>query len=66
MGNGWTLFISNEFPEAYDYSGIGLSVTDYDADKPPKESVLPEKLSGLSAQQRKEVYAVVDALLKAF
>ena len=31
-----------------------------------KESVFAEKLSGLSAQQRKEVYAVVDALLKAF
>lgn len=31
-----------------------------------KESLLSEKLSGLSAQQRKEVYAVVEALLEAF
>ena len=31
-----------------------------------KESLLSEKLSGLSAQQRKEVCAVVDALLKTF
>lgn len=31
-----------------------------------KESLLSEKLGGLSAQQRKEVYAVVEALLEAF
>lgn len=31
-----------------------------------KESVFVEKLSGLSAQQRKEVYAVVDALIQIF
>ena len=31
-----------------------------------KESLLSEKLRGLSPQQRKEVYAVVDALLQTF
>lgn len=40
LGNGWTLLSSNEFPEGYDYSEIGLSVTDYDA-KPTADGHYP-------------------------
>lgn len=31
--DGWTLIISREFPEGYDYSGIGVMVTDQGAEK---------------------------------
>lgn len=31
--DGWTLIISREFPEDYDYSGIGVGITDYDGEK---------------------------------
>lgn len=31
--DGWTLIISREFPDGYDYSGIGVSITDYDAEQ---------------------------------
>ena len=56
--DGWTLIVSNEFPEGYDYSGIGVSVTDYTAEKGADGRYPSQKYLNIEQMTEEEMKAI--------
>ena len=55
---GWTLIISSEFPEGYDYSGIGVGVTDYTAEKDANGEYQTQNYLNIEQMTEEEMKAI--------
>ena len=56
--DGWTLIISKEFPNGYDYSGIGVSITDYDAEKTEDDTYPTQDYRNMEQMTEEEMKAI--------